>query len=62
MEKKNFAKIEKIESPEEKPLKFPKITKITREDVKNYALPRLLKELKEGLKYERKDDAEVDDD
>ena len=62
MEKKNFAKIEKIESPEENPLKFPKITKITREDVKNYALPRLLKELKEGLKYEGKDDAEGDDD
>ena len=62
MEKKNSAKIEKIESPEEKPLKFPKITKITREDVKNYALPRLLKELKEGLKYEIKDDADGDDD
>ena len=62
MEKKNFAKIEKIESPEEKPFKFPKITKITKEYVKNYALPRLLKELKEGLKYEKKDDAAEDDD
>lgn len=62
MEKKNFAKIEKIEPLEEKPLKFPKITKITREDVKNYALPKLLKELKEGLKYEGKDNAVEDDD
>lgn len=51
MEKKNFAKIEKIEPQEKKPHKYPvsKIPEITREDVKNYALPKLLKELKEGL-------------
>lgn len=62
MEKKNFAKIEKIEPSKEKPFKFPKITKITKEDVKNYALPKLLKELKEGLKYEKKDVSVEDDD